>query len=161
MKIPFLDIETWTVNADKERLLKSIHEHTNSDNRTFEKLFVGKVEGAKFRLIRVKKFGLMDYSITAIRGRVEHDHNLTKLRLTFALTWWNAIDILTTSIFFVGFMTLAALSDQSEPRDVYLVAGIGIIVITWRILSYQKKYREDKEKFKSILDGLVYRSNVR
>jgi len=161
MKVPFLDKEILTVNADKERLLKTINEHTNSDNRTFEKMFIGEVGDSRFKLVGVKKFGPIDYSVTVMRGQVKTDNGNTQLQITFSLMWLYASQLLAEILFFSLFAILVGINSNAELRDISLVAVIGLPIITFTTLRYKRRYEEDREKYKSILEGLVYRSKVR
>ena len=161
MKIPFLDREKLIFKADKERLLKTISDHTDSDDKQFEKMFSGQVNGSTFKLYRLKKFGLMDYSVTVMRGQVKSDQENLEVDITFSLMWWYAGQLLVEIFFFVVFGVLVAINSKSELRDISFVALIGIPIITFTTLRYARRYVGDKEKYRSILEGLAYRSNVR
>ena len=63
--------------------------------------------------------------------------------------------------FIILFAILIAVNSNSEFRDVSIVALIGIPIIIFTTLSYKRKYEGDKEKYKSLLERLTYRSNVR
>ena len=124
-------------------------------------MFTGQVSDSKFKLYRVKKFGLMDYNVTLMRGEVKIDRESLQVELTFSLMWWYAGQILAEVFFIILFAILIAVNSNSEFRDVSIVALIGIPIIIFTTLSYKRKYEGDKEKYKSLLERLTYRSNVR
>lgn len=161
MKIPFSDKEILILKADKDRLLRTINDHTDSDDQKFEKMFTGQVNDSSFRLNRSKKFGLMDYSVTIMRGQVRRENETLALEITFSLMWWYAAQIVTEIFFFALFAILTAVNSESELRDISLIAFIGLPIITFATLRYKRKYEGDKEKYKIMLEGMVYRSNVR
>lgn len=161
MKIPFWDKEKLIVKADKEHLLRTLGDHTDSDDKKFERMFTGQINGSKFKLYRVKKFGLMDYSVTLMRGEVKTDRESLQVELTFSLMWWYAGQILAEVFFFILFAILIGVNSNSELRAISIVALIGIPIITFTTLRYKRKYEGDKEKYRSLLERLTYRSNVR
>lgn len=110
MKIPFSDREKLIVKADKDRLLRKISDHTDSDDKKFEKMFTGQVGDSSFRLFRAKKFGLMDYSVTVMRGLITRNNEYLELEITFSLIWWYAAQILTEIFFFALFAILIAVN---------------------------------------------------
>lgn len=160
LKTPFSDTEELVVKADKDRLLRTISDHTDADDRKFEKMFTGQVGESSFRLYRTKKFGLVDYSVTVMRGRITRRNEDAELEITFSLMWWYVAQILSEVFFFALFAIFIAIKSDAEFRDISLIALIGLPIITFTTLRYKKKYESDKEKFKSILEVLVYRSNV-
>src|SRR5687768_17858206 len=99
MKSPFSDREKLIIKADKDRLLRTISDHTGSDEGKFEKMFTGQVGDSSFSLNRTKKFGLMDHCVTVMRGQITKEKENVELEITFSLMWWYAAQILM-EIFF-------------------------------------------------------------
>jgi hypothetical protein len=161
MKIPFTDREILAVRSDKDRLLATIKNHTNADDRNFERMFVGQVDGNGFEIVRIKKFGLWDYCLTSLHGLVKNNEGRTELHLTYKLRLWYALEMPILVFLFTSFVTIAALSDKANGDDVFIIAGIGVIALTWTSLRYKRRYETDKEKYKTLLDQMIYQSNVR
>jgi hypothetical protein len=161
MKIPFTDKEILTIHADRSKFLMTIGNHTNADNKSFEKIFVGQVHNEGFQVVRVKKFGFWDYCITSLIGLAKDDQGRTELHLTYKLRWWYAIELPLQFLFFGTFVTLAANSDNSDSNGILMIAGLGLVAITLTSLRYKRRYNSDKEKYRTILDQMVVRSNVR
>lgn len=161
MKIPFSDREKLLVTADKDRLLRTISDHTDSDDKKFEKMFTGQVGDSSFKLHRAKKFGLIDYSVTVMKGQIKRENETSVLVITFSLMWWYTAQILTEIFAFVLFAILSAVNSESKLQDVSLIAFIGLPIITFTTLRYKRRYETDKEKYRSIIEGMMYRSNVR
>jgi hypothetical protein len=161
MKIPFTDREILTVTSDKDRFLATIKNHTNADDRNFERMFVGQVNGTGFEIVRIKKFGLWDYCITSLHGLVKNEEGRTELHLIYKLRLWYAIEIPILFLLFAFSVTFAALSDKADLDDIFIIAGIGVVALTWTSLRHKRRYEADKEKYKTILDQMIYRSNVR
>jgi len=124
-------------------------------------MFVGQVDNDSFQIVRIKKFGLWDYCITSLIGLPKDDGGRTELHLTYKLTWWYAIQLPIVFLFFGMFVTLAAISDKAETEDILMIVGIGIIGSTWTSLRYKRRYETDKEIYKSILDQMIFKNNVR
>ena len=161
MKIPFSDREKLILKADKDRLLQTISNHTDSNDKKFEKMFTGQVGDSSFRLYRTKKFGLMDYNVTVMRGQIRRESENSELEITFCLMWWYTAQILTEILFFTLFAILIAINSESKLWDISLIALIGLPIITFTTLRYKREYEGDKEKYKSMLEAMVYTSNVR
>lgn len=161
MKIPFIDKEILIIPGDRNRFLATIGNHTGTDNKTFERIFVGQVDNDGFQVVRVKKFGLWDYCMTSLSGHAKDENGKIELHLTYKLRWWYAIEFPIVFLFFGMFVTFAAINDKAETKDILMIAGIGIIAITWTSIRYKRRYGADKEKYRIILDQMIARSNVR
>lgn len=88
MKIPFTDKETLAVSCDKRELIQTIKNHTNADDRNFERIFLGRGDNKGFDIVRIKKFGLWDYCITSLHGHIKNDEEKNELHLTYGDTFW-------------------------------------------------------------------------
>jgi hypothetical protein len=161
MKIPFSDKEKLIVKADKDRLIQTLSDHIHSEGKAFETMFTGQVNDSSFKLNRSKKFGLMDYSVTVIKGQIKKKNGIIEFDIAYHLMWWYAGQILAEIVFFTLFAILTAVKSDSELRDISLIALIGLPIITFTTIRYKRRYEGDKVKYKSMLDGLVYKSNVR
>jgi hypothetical protein len=159
MKIPFTDKEVLTIPGDRDRFLRTIGNHTDADDKAFEKLFVGQANKNGFQVVRVKKFGFWDYCVTVMSGHIVDEKD--KIELTYRLRWWYAIELPVVILFFAMFVTFAAASENTHTNDILIVGGMGIIGVTWTFLRCRRRFGTDKEKYRRILNQLIVRSNVR